>query len=72
MAMLLALMSNFLAVFTMPISLFLVIGFTDERAVPLVLFKNLIQTFLAPTLFALFAKSWIKGMSMTMNCVLRF
>lgn len=69
MAMLLTLMSNFLAVFTMPISLFLVIGFTDDRAVPLILFKNLIQTFLAPILFALLVKSWIKSMSITVNCV---
>lgn len=69
MAMLLTLMSNFLAVFTMPISLFLVIGFTDDRAVPLILFKNLIQTFLDPILFALLVKSWIKSMSITVNCV---
>lgn len=61
MALLLTLMSNFFAVFTIPISLSLVVGFSNQTAVPLVLLKNLIQAALAPTLLAYFAKSWIKG-----------
>lgn len=61
MALLLTLMSNFFAVFTIPISLSLVIGFSNQAAVPLVLLKNLIQAVLAPTLLAYLAKSWIKG-----------
>eukprot|EP00210_Caulerpa_lentillifera_P009411 g8972.t1 len=61
MALLLTLLSNFIAVFTLPVSLSLLIGLTNQASVPLTLLKNLVQAVLAPTLLAYFAKSLVNG-----------
>lgn len=64
MALMLTLMSNFVAVFTIPVTLSWILGHMTSNPIalsPLVLLKNLTLTVLGPTLAAYSLKTLITG-----------